>query len=177
MLKFIGNCINTIKLKYKSIQKANSYSFPLRIIGQELANENIIYIVQIVRKNLVFKLCANELFNDKQLLKGLSPYDLLKLLKSSNKKNFYKNNNLLIFPCHAHYKMVAKNYDHTSQQTIFIIEIIQANNIIQKKFTALEIVNNPLILEKLSYQETYDLGFTVGSEAILKEVQKLACLK
>ncbi|BBB14610.1 hypothetical protein RVIR1_00680 [Candidatus Rickettsiella viridis] len=133
--------------------------------------------MQIVGKNSVFRLCAAELFNDHQLLQGLSPYDLLKILSNSNKKNFHNNNNLIIFPCRAQYKMIAKHYDHSSQQTIFTIEITQATNVIQKQFTALEILNNPLVLEKLSYQETYDLGFTVGSEAILKEVQKLTCLK
>ena len=177
MLKFIRRCINAIKLKYKSIQQVNSCPFSLRIIGQELSNKNTVYTVQIVGKNLVFKLCAAELFNDNQLLQGLSPFDLLKILNSANKKTFSKKNNLLIFPCHIHYKMIAKGYDHTSQQSIFTIEMTQANNVILKKFTALEILNNPLILEKLSYQETYDLGFTVGSEAILKEVQKLTCLK
>lgn len=177
MLKFIGNYIKTIKLKYKSIKQANSCPFPLRIIGQELAKQDTVYTVQIAGKNLIFKLCAEELFNDNQLLKGLSPYDLLKVLNNSKKKTFYNNNNLIIFPCRTQYKMIAKSYDHVSQQSIFTLELTQANNVTQKRFTALEILNNPLILGKLSYQETYDLGFTIGSEAILKEVQKLTCLK
>jgi hypothetical protein len=114
--------------------------------------------------------------NDNQLLKELPPYDLIKILSNSNKK-IDKKDNLILFPCRSHYKIMAKSYDHINQQTIFTIEITRANNTIQKKLTALEILKNPLILEKLSHQETYDLGFTVGSEAILKEVQKLACLQ
>ncbi|WP_218814251.1 hypothetical protein [Rickettsiella endosymbiont of Dermanyssus gallinae] len=176
MLKFIGNYINTIKLKYKSIQQAKSYPFPLRIISQELANKDTVYTVQIVGKNLVFKLCATELFNDNQLLQRLSPFDLLNILNSSNKKTFYKKNNLIIFPCRVHYKIIAKSYDHARQQSIFILEITQANNVIQKKFTALEIVKAPFMLEKLSSQEIYDLGFTIGSETILEEIHKLTCL-
>lgn len=178
MLKFIRRCTNAIKAKYESIQRANSRPFFLRIIDRELANKNIVYIVQIVGKNSVFKLCAAELFNDNKLLQGLSPFDLLKILSDSNKKSFLKKkNNLIIFPCRAQYKMIAKHYDNSSQETIFTIQVTQATNVIQKQFTALEILNNPLILEKLSYQETYDLGFTVGSEAILKEIQKLTYLK
>jgi hypothetical protein len=46
----------------------------------------------------------------------------------------------------------------------------------QKKLTALEIANNPLILEKLTPQEIYDLGYTVGLETILREILYLANL-
>lgn len=174
-LKFIENYINNFKLKYKSIQQASSCPFPLRIIGQEPAdiNGDTIYTVQIVGKNLVSKIHATEFFNDKQLLNALSPYDLLQFLNISNKQIAYKRDNIIIFPSRARCKMIAKNYDRVIQQTIFTIEISQANKIIHKKFTALEIVNNPLVLEKLSSEETYDLGFTVGSETILKEMQKL----
>ena len=120
---------------------------------------------------------ATELFQDKRLLNSLSPYDLLYILNISNKQTFGKKDNFLIFPCRIHYKMVSKSYDRITQQTIFTIEIIHSNKIIQKKLTALEIVSNPLILGALNSQETYDLGFTVGSETILKEINKLVHFK
>ena len=153
--------------------------FPLRIVGQALypKNKDVIYIMQIVGKNIVSKVHAAELFKDKQLLNSLSPYDLLYILNISNKQNFSKKNNFLLFPCPVHYRMVSKSYDHITQQTIFTVEIIHSDKTIQKKLTALEIVNNPLIVGKLSPQETYDLGFTVGSETILKEIHKLVLLK
>ena len=175
-LKFIGNYLNNIKLKYKSIQQANSCPFPLRIIGQELADNKIdtIYTVQIVGKNLISKVYAAELINDKQLLNALSPYDLLNFLNISKKEVVYKKDNIILFPCRARYKIISKSYNRVIQQTIYTIEISQTNNTIQKKFTALEIVNNSLILGKLSPQETYDLGFTVGSEIVLKEINKLS---
>ncbi len=174
-LKFIANYVNALKLKYKSIQQANSRPFPLRIIGRELApsNKDTIYTVQIVGKNLVSKVCATELFKDKQLLNSLSPCDLLLILNISNKKNSYKKKNIIIFPCHSRYKIISKSYNRVIQQTIFTIEISKLSGNIHKKLTALEIVNNPLILEKLSPQETYDLGFTIGSETIINEIQKL----
>ena len=177
-LKFIGNYVNALKLKYKSIQQASSCPFPLRIIGQELAHSNgeTIYTIQIVGKNLISKLYAAELFNDKKLLSALSPYDLLHFLNTYNKKIAYKKDNVIIFPCRARYKIISKSYDRVIQQTIFIIEVIQANNTMQKKYTGIEIVNNPLIIEKLNSKETYDLGFTVGSEVILKEIHKLSQL-
>ena len=60
-----------------------------------------------------------------------------------------------------------------NEETIFTLEITRVNKCIQKRLTALEIVNNPLILEKLTPQEIYDLGYTVGSEAILREILHL----
>jgi hypothetical protein len=174
-LNFLKYSINTLKSKYKSIQKTHS-TFPLRIIDKELSPRtgDTIYTIQIVGKNLVSKLQATELFNDAHLLAALSPFDLLKFVNISNKQRFYKNSNLLIFPCHMHYKMIAKSYDCKTQETIFTIEIVQANQTMQKKYTALEIVNGPLILEKLSSKENYGLGFAIGSEAVLKEMLKLA---
>ena len=83
---------------------------------------------------------------------------------------------MILFPCKAYYKLVAKSYNHMLQKTFFTLEITRANKTTQKKLAALEIANNPLILEKLTPQETYDLGFTVGSETILKEILHLASL-
>ncbi len=140
-------------------------------------NQDTIYIIQVVGKNLVSKIYATKLFKDKQLLNALSPYDLLHILNISNKKNIDKKDKLLIFPSRAHYKLVSKSYDHNTQQTIFTLAITQPSKTTQKKLTAFEIISNPLILAKLSSQETYDLGFTVGSETILKEIYKLAHLK
>jgi hypothetical protein len=70
-----------------------------------------------------------------------------------------RKGNIILFPCQAYYKLIAKNNNHTLQQTIFILEIAHASQITQKKLTALEIANNPLILEKLTPQEIYDLGY------------------
>ena len=172
-LNFIGRYIVKLKLKYKSIQQVNSCPFPLRIIGQERGNRDIIYTVQIVGKNLISKLCATELFNDKRLLNALSPYDLLLLLNVSNKKIYHKKENIILFPCPSRYRIISKSYNHIIQQTIFTMEISKTDGKIQKKFTGLEIVNNPLILEKLNAEETYDLGFTIGSETIINEIHKL----
>ena len=83
---------------------------------------------------------------------------------------------MILFPCKAYYRLIAKSYNHVLQKTFFILEITRADKITQKKLAALEIANNPLILEKLTPQETYDLGFTVGSEMILKEILYLATL-
>jgi hypothetical protein len=178
-LKLIGNYIKNVKLKYKSIQQVSSRSYPFRIIAQELVrgNTDIIYILQIVGKNLVSKVYAAELFNDKQLLNALSPYDLLLFLNSFNKKIVCRKGNLLIFPCSSHYKLVSRQYDHFTQQTIFTIEIVQSGKTVQKKLTALQIVNNPFLLERLSAKETYEIGFTIGSETILKEIHQLMSFK
>jgi len=175
--KYVENTISTIKAKYKLLQKANAHPFSLRIIDEEInANGETIFTLQLVGKNLVSKLPAKDISSDKKLLKSLSPIDLLKILNASNKKLLKKRGNIILFPCQAYYKLIAKNYNHTLQQTIFILEISRANQITQKKLTALEIANNPLILEKLTPQEIYDLGYTVGSESILREILYLASL-
>ena len=175
--KYVENTISTIKAKYKMLQKANSYPFSLRIIDEEInANGETIFTLQLVGKNLISKLYAKDISSDKKLLKSFSPLDLLKILNATNKKFLQKRGNIVLFPCRAYYKLIAKNYNHTLQQTIFILEISRANQITQKKLTALEIANNPLILEKLTPQEIYDLGYTVGSETILREILYLASL-
>lgn len=176
--KYVENYISTIKAKYKSLQKANAYPFSLRIIDEEVCTKSgeTLFTLQLVGKNLVSKLYATDISNDKKLLKSLSPIDLLKILNTSNKKFLHKMENIILFPCQAYYKLIAKNYNHILQQTIFTLEITRVNKITQKKLTALEIANNPLILEKLTPQEIYDLGYTVGSETILREILYLANL-
>lgn len=175
--KYVENTISTIKAKYKLLQKANICPFSLRIIDEEIcANGEILFTLQLVGKNLVSKLYARDISNDKKLLKALSPIDLLKILNISNKKFLCKRENIILFPCQAYYKLIAKNFNHILQQTIFTLEITHATKNTQKKLTALEIANNPLILEKLTPQEIYDLGYTVGSETILREILYLANL-
>ncbi|WP_342147459.1 hypothetical protein [Rickettsiella endosymbiont of Aleochara curtula] len=176
--KYVENYISTIKAKYKSLQKANAYPFSLRIIDEEVCTKSgeTLFTLQLVGKNLVSRLYAKDISNDKKLLKSLSPIDLLKILNTSNRKILHKMENVILFPCQAYYKLIAKNYNHILQQTIFTLEISRVNKITQKKLTALEIANNPLILEKLTPQEIYDLGYTVGSETILREILYLANL-
>lgn len=176
--KYVENYISTIKAKYKLLKKANDIPFSLRIIDEEVCKKTgeTLFTLQLVGKNLVSKLYAANLSNDKKLLKALSPIDLLKILNNSNKKFLQQKENIILFPCQASYKLIVKSYNHILQQTIFTLEIMRANKITQKKLTALEIANNPLILEKLTPQETYDLGYTVGSEAILREILYLAKL-
>lgn len=175
--KYLENTISTIKIKYKSLQKANTSPFSLRIIDEKTnADGEILFTLQLIKKNIISKLYAKDISSDKKLLKLLSPLDLLKILNASNKKFLKKRGNIILFPCQAYYKLVAKNYNHIFQQTIFTLEISHTNQITQKKLTGLDIANNPLILEKLSRHEIYDLGYTIGSETILKEIQYLASL-
>lgn len=176
--KYVENYISHIKEKYKLLQKANACPFALRIIDEEVCTENgeTLFTLQLIGKNLISKLYASEISSDKKLLKSLSPIDLLKILNTSNKKFLHKRENIILFPCQAYYKLTAKNYNHILQQTIFTLEITRATKITQKKLPALEIANNPLILEKLTPQEIYDLGYTVGSETILREILYLANL-
>lgn len=176
--KYVESYISTIKATYQSLQKANANPFALRIINEEACTKSgdTLFTLQLVGKNLVSKLYATEISNDKKLLKSLSPIDLLKILNISNKQILYKKDNIIYFPCDVCYKLVAKSYNHTLAQTIFTLQISRTNKIVQQKLTALEIVNNPLILEKLKPQEIYDLGFTIGSETILKEILHIASL-
>lgn len=175
--KYVENTISTIRAKYKMLQKANAHPFSLRIIDEEVnANGETVFTLQLVGKNLISKLYAKDISSDKKLLKAFSPLDLLKILNASNKKILHNRGNIILFPCQAYYKLIAKNYNHTLQQTIFILEVSRANQITHKKLTALEIASNPLILEKLTSQEIYDLGYTVGSETILREILHLASL-
>ncbi len=176
--KYVENYISIIKARYKSLQKANAYPFAFRIIDEEISAKNgkFLFILQLVGKNLISKLSINEITGDKQLLKSLSPTDLLKILNSLNKKKkklLKKNENVIPFPCQTYYKLIAKNYNSIRQKTIFTLEITHANKITQKKIPAFEIANNPLILEKLTPQEIYELGYTVGSEAILRKILSL----
>lgn len=89
--KYVENYFSTIKAKYKLLQKANAHPFALRIVDEESStNGETIFTLQLVGKNLVSKLSAKDISNDKELLKSLSPIDLLKILNISNKKFLQK---------------------------------------------------------------------------------------
>ena len=90
--KYVENTISAIKLKYKSLQKASSHPYSLRIINEEICAKNgeTLFTLQIIGKNLVSKLYATDIKKNKKLLKSLSPIDLLKILNTYN-KNYFDN--------------------------------------------------------------------------------------
>jgi hypothetical protein len=117
--KYVENTISAIKLKYKSLQKASSHPYSLRIINEEICAKNgeTLFTLQITGKNLVSKLYATDISHDKKLLKSLSPIDLLKILNTYNKNYLFKKDNMILFPCKAYYRLIAKSYNHVLQKT------------------------------------------------------------
>ena len=72
------------------------------------------------------------------------------------------------------YKIVSKRFDTKMQQYIFTVE---SKENIRFASTAEELSRNKNLLTNIGMQDIYDIGYTQGTESILKEKASLLLAK
>lgn len=177
----LARCETFIKLLFQKI--ANEYKAlleytrgikPFKIIEIEQLSSipgETKFIIQVVNKNSVIALTAAEIIITYSDLNEFSKFHatLVRQAAHGNLVNFFN----LSDKEHS-YKIISKKIDHISKQFIFTIETRE-----KVKFTrtADELSKDRALLENLSFQDIYDIGYTNGSEQILKEKTALLLTK
>ena len=129
------------------------------------------FIIQIANQNSILKLSAAEIisqgynlndFNEfhAEMIKRAAQGKLIQFLSIANDK--------------ASYKITSKRFDRDSNQNIFTIET-NKNQTLSR--TANEIAQDKNLLAKMELEDVLDIGYTHGSESVLKEKLALLLLK
>ena len=72
------------------------------------------------------------------------------------------------------YKIISKKYDYEAKQNIFLIEIENQQKIAR---IADEIARDKELLANMDIGDIFDIGYTQGSESVLKEKMALLLAK
>jgi hypothetical protein len=127
------------------------------------------FIVQITNKNCALKLTAAQIISDNYNLDDFNGFhaEMIKHAAQGTLKEFLQQS----YSSEPFYKIISKKFNKEIQQYIFTIQTLENKHFTR---TANEIAQNKELLKNLSFSDVYDIGYTQGSESILKE--KLALL-
>ncbi len=171
---FIMLLFQKITNEYKALLKYTRSIKPFKIIEIERLSSipgETKFIIQVVNKNTVMVLTAAEIINTYFDLNVFSKFHatLIRQAASGNLVNFFN----LSDKEHS-YKIISKKIDRLSKQVIFTIETREK---IKFTRTADELSKDRTLLENLNFQDIYDIGYTNGTEQILKEKTALLLIK
>lgn len=169
--KFLLFLLHKVTNKYKSLLSFYKRTKPLKII--EIVNLSKIpgettFLIQVTNKNCVLNLTAADIIQQNYNLNDFSQYhaDLIKYAANGKLLEYLK-----ISEDTPQYKLISKILDKKNSQYLFTIG---TKNGLQFTRTANELSKETHILSNLTICDILDVGYTQGSESILKE--KLALL-
>lgn len=129
------------------------------------------FIIQVANKNTSMILTAAEIIGKKIDLNQFNQFHAHLIRQAACGKLVDSLN--LSDKEHA-YKIASKTMDSTAKQCIFTIETREK---IRFTRTAEELSNDKKLLENMNIHDIYDIGYTQGSEQILKEKTALLLAK
>ena len=171
---FLMSLLNKVIKEYKTLLNHARRSKPLKIVDifslSPIPGETQ-FIIQITHKNCVAHLSAAEIIKENYDLNDFSEFHAEMIRQAAQGKliEFLK-----ITEKEPRYKIISKRFDVKLQQYIFTIE---ANDNIFFDSTAEELSRNKNILSNIGIQDIYDIGYTQGSESVLKEKAALLLAK
>lgn len=171
---FLMSLLNKVVREYKALLEHTRYSKPLKIV--EILYLSTIpgetkFAIQVKNKNCVIHLAAAEIISNGYNLNDFNNYHaemirqaaLGKLIEFLNLSEKQFTN-----------KIISKKFDRDTQQFIFTI---QSNENNQFTRTAEELSKDKELLASMSFYDIYDLGYTHGSESLIKERTALMLAK
>ena len=171
---FLISFLNKIIKEYKKLLEHAYSNKPFRII--EILHLSAIpgdtrFIIQITHKNSIAHLSAAELINSNYDLNKFSDFHAEMIRQAAQGKLLQ----FLKLPAkEPTYKIVSKRFDAKKQQYFFTIE---SEENIRFTTTAEELSKNKNLLSNIDRQDIYDIGYTQGTESILKENTSLLLVK
>ncbi|MDP1604291.1 MAG: hypothetical protein Q8M03_13610 [Legionella sp.] len=171
---FLISLLNKIMKEYKALLEHTRRIKPFKII--EIINLSNIpgeskFAIQLTNKDCYLHITAAEIITANYDLNDFTPFHaeiirqaaygkLIEFLKSQGQEK-------------PTYKIISKKINRDTQQFIFTIE----KNNEQFIQTAEEISRDIDVLANMDIQDIYDIGYTQGSESILKEKMALLLAK
>lgn len=171
---FLIALVNRITKDYKALLAFTRGTKPFKIIEiiflSTVPGETR-FLIQITNKNSILKLSAAEIFilsydlNDfyefhAEMIIKAAQGKLVDFLSISNKEKIYK--------------IISKKYDKDTSQYVFVIEIKDQQMIVR---TSNEIAQDKELLFNMDIHDIFDIGYTQGSESVLKEKKALLISK
>lgn len=126
-----------------------------------------LFLVQLTNKNCVLPLTAAHIIGDNYDLRDFSQFHADMIRQAAQGKLLYFLRDSEPDPL---YRIAGKSYDHASEQYIFTIE---TKDRVLFKRSATELARDKAILFNMDVEDAYDIGYTQGSESILKEKMAL----
>lgn len=168
---FLLSALNMIIGEYKALLTSFKRVKPLKVIEiiklSKIPGETK-FLIQITNKNCVLNLTAAEIIQQNYNLDDFSQYhaDLIKYAANGKLLEYLKISDDI-----TESRIISKTIDRESKQYLFTIETKEGTQFTR---TADELSKDTQILSNLTISDIFDVGYTQGSESILKE--KLALL-
>lgn len=168
---FLLSALKKIICEYKTLLESYKRVKPLKIIEITSLSKTpgeTKFLIQVTNKNCVLNLTAAEIMQQNYNLDDFSKYhaELIKYAANGKLLEYLKLSDDV-----PEYKLVSKIIDRENKQYLFTIETKEGTQFTR---TANELSKDTQILSNLTINDIFDIGYTQGSESILKE--KLALL-
>jgi hypothetical protein len=172
---FLTALLNKVINEYKNLLEHVRGSKPLRIIEIETLSNipgDSKFTIQVRNKNSIAKLTAAEIISKGYSLNEFNDFHAEMIRQAALGKliNFLHQSDTM----QPSYKIVSKKLDKEIQQYIFTIETKDQVRFIR---TADELSLDSKLLSHMDINDIYDVGYTHGSESVLKERAALLLAK
>src|SRR3990167_438170 len=160
--------------QYREIMEYTTRNFPFRIVDTQRSTRTgeTLFTIQFVGKSTVFKMSADQLAEDDDLIQGFAPRDVKKIIKASLIKP-----KLTVVQGGAQqtpYKIIAKNFERKQAKPSYVIEQVLENQTITKTVHLDEMTQSKEILLKFSKQDIFEIAYTAGANSILHAQDDIA---
>lgn len=163
---FLVNLLQWVTKEYRALIEKTHPSKTLKIV--EISKLSSIpgeseFVVQLAAKNFTLNLTAAKIISDGYNLKDFPDYhaEIIRQAAQGKLIPFLKLSDKF-----SKYKILSKHFDNELQQYIFTIG---TQGQLRFMRTAEELSVDKEILSDLALTDIYDVGFTQGTETILKE--------
>lgn len=154
--------------QYREIMEYTARNFPFRIVDAQRSAKTgeTTFTIQFVGKSTVFKMSADALAEDDDLIQGFSARDVKRIIKA----NLIKPKLTLVHggAQQTPYKIIAKNFERQPTKPSYVIEQIVENHTITKTVHLDEMTQSKEILLKFSKQDIFEIAYTAGANSILQ---------
>ncbi len=171
---FLMSLLNKVMKEYKALLEFTRRTKPFKII--EIAHLSSIpgetqFMIQLANKNCILRLTAGEIISRGYNLNDFNEFHATMIHEAAKGK-------LIEFLAQSNqeptYKVVSKKFDAKMQKYIFILETKDQQRFLR---TADELTRDKNLLANMNIHDIYDVGYTQGSESILKEKMALLLIK
>lgn len=163
--------LNKIIKEYKALLSYTRQSKPFKIVEiYQLSNTpgETAFLIQVTNKNYAFRATAAQIIQRNYNLSNFNDFhaEMIKRAAQGTLVEFLHQK--------SSYKIVSKRLDREIKQYVFTLETSENQYL---TCTADEISKDKNILMNISKDDVYDVGYTQGSESIIKENKQMLIAK
>lgn len=170
---FLMSLIHKLMKEYRTLSEAIRNIKPFKIIDivkiSNIPGETI-FKIQITNKNLIINLKASEIILKEYDLNNFDSFhaEMIKNAAIGKLAEFLSVSTTPV--C----KIISKTLDKKNREHVFTIEF-EDEMLISR--TAIEILNDKNLLSSMQMEDILEVGFTQGSESILREQYELQSIR